>query len=317
MPISDPGFATHGDRGIAGRHGKTQNEGTTFGSMHGREMQPIYAAMEGLARRSRMIAAALLLVGLVACNSAPEEVAYVERPVEDLYNDAMDSLVAGEYEAAARNFDEVERQHPYSIWATRAQLMTAFSHYQGNKFDDAIIAAQRYIQLHPGSEEVPYAYYLVAVSYYEQIVDVGRDQKLTELALRSLDDVVRRFPESEYARDARLKIDLARDHLAGKEMEIGRYYLTRGSYLAAINRFKQVIAEYQTTTHVPEALHRLTESYLAMGLQNEAQSSAAVLGYNFPGSDWYRDSYALLQGEDLEPEEDEGSFVSRTFRRIF
>ncbi len=280
-------------------------------------MQPIYAAMEGLARRSRMIAAALLLVGLVACNSAPEEVAYVERPVEDLYNDAMDSLVAGEYEAAARNFDEVERQHPYSIWATRAQLMTAFSHYQGNKFDDAIIAAQRYIQLHPGSEEVPYAYYLVAVSYYEQIVDVGRDQKLTELALRSLDDVVRRFPESEYARDARLKIDLARDHLAGKEMEIGRYYLTRGSYLAAINRFKQVIAEYQTTTHVPEALHRLTESYLAMGLQNEAQSSAAVLGYNFPGSDWYRDSYALLQGEDLEPEEDEGSFVSRTFRRIF
>jgi len=265
----------------------------------------------------RIVAAGFLALGLAACSSGPEEVPYVERPVEELYNGAMDHLISGNYELAALEFDEVERQHPYSIWATRAQLMTAFSHYQANKFDDSIIAAQRFIQLHPGSEDVPYAYYLIAVSYYEQIVDVGRDQRLTELALQNLDEVVRRFPESEYARDARLKIDLARDHLAGKEMEIGRYYLTRGSYLAAINRFKQVIDEFQTTTHVPEALHRLTEAYLAMGLQGEAQSSAAVLGFNYPGSDWYRDSYALLRGENLEPVEDEGSFVSRVFRRVF
>lgn len=270
------------------------------------------------ALRSLRAGAAAVVIGLAlaACTSN-DEVPYVERPVEELYNTAMDNLVNGEFDIAAQNFDEVERQHPYSIWATRAQLMTAFAHYQANLFDDAILAAQRYIQLHPGAEDVAYAYYLISISYYEQIVDVGRDQQLTELALRSLDEVVRRFPESEYARDARLKIDLARDHLAGKEMEIGRYYLTRGAYLAAINRFNQVIEDFQTTTHVPEALHRLTEAYLALGLQGEAQSTAAVLGHNYPGSDWYRDSYGLLRGEQLVPVEDEGSFVSRMFRRVF
>ena len=263
------------------------------------------------------LAVALLALVVAGCNTGREEVAYVERPVEQLYNEGMDNLIAGRYEEAAASFDEVERQHPYSIWATRAQLMTAFSHYQDNEFDDAIISAQRYIQLHPGSEDVPYAYYLIGVSYYEQIVDVGRDQKLTELALNGLDEVIRRFPDSEYARDARLKIDLTRDHLAGKEMEIGRYYQRRGEDLAALNRFKQVIVDFQTTTHVPEALHRLTETYLALGLQKEAQSAAAVLGFNYPGSEWYVDAYRLLQGEDLEPVEDEGSFISRTFRRVF
>ncbi|MDA0367808.1 MAG: outer membrane protein assembly factor BamD [Proteobacteria bacterium] len=268
--------------------------------------------------RLRIAAVVVVLAAAVAgCNSARNEAAYVERPVEELYNQAMDNLVGGDYATAAQNFDEVERQHPYSIWATRAQLMTAFSHYQANKFDDAVIAAQRYIQLHPGSDDVAYAYYLIAVSYYEQIVDVGRDQKLTELALNGLDDVMRRFPESEYARDARLKIDLTRDHLAGKEMEIGRYYQRRREELAALNRFKQVIVDYQTTTHVPEALHRLTEVYLALGLQSEAQSAAAVLGFNYPGSEWYGDAYRLLRGENLEPVEDEGSFISRTFRRVF
>jgi outer membrane protein assembly factor BamD len=313
MRILGLGYATRGDRDIAVIPRRARMKNTTFGRMHRKESQP----RQGPIRRGSAVLAVVLLLGLSACSTPDEEVPYVERPVEDLYNAAMDSLVAGEFEVAAQNFDEVERQHPYSIWATRAQLMTAFSHYQANKFDDAVIAAQRYIQLHPGAEDVAYAFYLIAICYYEQIVDVGRDQKLTELALQSLDDVVRRFPESEYARDARLKIDLARDHLAGKEMEIGRYYLTRGAYLAAINRFKQVISEYQTTTHVPEALHRMTEAYLAMGLQGEAQSSAAVLGYNFPGSDWYQDSYALLRGENLEPVEDEASFVSRMFRRVF
>jgi outer membrane protein assembly factor BamD len=260
----------------------------------------------------------LFLAGVVAgCNTSREEVAYVERPVENIYNEAMDSLIDGQYGVAALTFDEVERQHPYSIWATRAQLMTAFSHYQANNFDDAIIAAQRYVQLHPGSPDVSYAYYVIAISYYEQIVDVGRDQQLTELALGGLDEIIRRFPDSEYARDARLKMDLTRDHLAGKEMEIGRYYQRRGENLAALNRFKQVIVDFQTTTHVPEALHRLTESYLALGLETEAQSSAAVLGFNYPGSDWYGDAYRLLRSQDLEPVEDDGSFISRTFRRVF
>ena len=262
--------------------------------------------------------AGLFLMAVVAgCNTGREEDAYLERPVENLYNEAMDQLIAGQYDVAALTFDEVERQHPYSIWATRAQLMTAFSHYQANNFDDAIIAAQRYIQLHPGSPDVSYAYYVVGVSYYEQIVDVGRDQQFTKLALNGLDEITRRFPGSEYARDARLKIDLTRDHLAGKEMEIGRYYQRRGEDLAALNRFKQAIVNFQTTSHVPEALHRLTESYLVLGLETEAQSSAAVLGFNYPGSNWYSDAYQLLRGQDLEPLEDEGSFISRTFRRVF
>ncbi len=266
--------------------------------------------------RARSALFAAFALAVAACSSTGQD-AYVERPVEQLYNEAMDELISGNYGAAAVTFDEVERQHPYSIWATRAQLMTSFAHYQGNKYDDAILAAERFVQLHPGFDSVDYAYYLIAISYYEQIVDVGRDQRKTELALTSLEDVVRRFPESEYARDARLKIDLARDHLAGKEMNIGRYYLRRGQYLAAINRFRAVIETYQTTTHVPEALHRLTESYLALGVTKEAQTAAAVLGYNYPGSEWYVDSYELLEGVNLRPEVDEGSIISRLFRRVF
>ncbi len=257
----------------------------------------------------------VLILALGACSA--DDPAYVERPVEELYNAGMDAMLAGSYADAARNFDEVERQHPYSVWATRAQLMVAFTYYQNNRYDDAILAADRFIQLHPGFDDVAYAYYLIAISYYEQIVDIGRDQRLTERALTSLEDIVRRFPDSEYATDARLKIDLARDHLAGKEMSIGRYYLRRGQYLAAINRFRTVIDEYQTTTHVPEALHRLTEAYLALGVNNEAQTAAAVLGYNYPGSEWYQDSYALLVGEDLRPEVDQESFIARLWNSIF
>ena len=289
---------------------------TTFRGLRGPESQS--GRVLGMRRPCCAGFAVFFLAAVLAgCNTGREAGAYVERPVENLYNEAMDNLIDGQYGAAALTFDEVERQHPYSIWATRAQLMTAFSHYQANNFDDAIIAAQRYVQLHPGSPDVSYAYYVIAISYYEQIVDVGRDQQLTELALGGLDEIIRRFPDSEYARDARLKMDLTRDHLAGKEMEIGRYYQRRGEDLAALNRFKQVIVDFQTTTHVPEALHRLTESYLALGLETEAQSSAAVLGFNYPGSDWYGDAYRLLRGQDLEPVEDAGSFISRTFRRVF
>lgn len=263
--------------------------------------------------RATILFLALSLV--TACGSDDPE--YVERPVEDLYNVAVDELQAGNPGQAARLFDEVERQHPYSAWARRAQIMGAYSYYRTNQYDEAILAAQRFIQLHPGNKDVSYAQYLVAVSYYEQIVDVGRDQKMTERALVALREIVKRYPDTQYARDARLKIDLAHDHLAGKEMEIGRYYLTRGEYAAAINRFRVVVETYQTTTHAPEALHRLTEAYLALGVVPEAQTAAAVLGHNFPGSEWYQDSYALLGDQDLAPARHEESWIGRMWRSVF
>ena len=255
-----------------------------------------------LARAILRLAAVLVVAGTLAACGSDDGPEYVERPVDELYNSAMNALLAGNYPESARLFDEVERQHPYSVWASKAQLMAAYSYYQDNKYTDAINALDRFIQLHPGNRDVAYAYYLKALSYYEQISDVQRDQKMTKLALESLDELQRRFPQSRYARDAALKADLARDHLAGKNMTIGRFYQKQGEYLAAINRFRDVIKGYQTTTHVPEALHRLVECYLAIGVIGEAQATAAVLGYNYPGSDWYVDSYALLTGIDLIPE---------------
>jgi outer membrane protein assembly factor BamD len=257
-----------------------------------------------------------LLLALGACGSDKEE-EYVERPVEELYNEGLDALHAGENDDAATLFDEVERQHPYSTWATRAQLMAAYSHYREARYDDALNAIDRFLSLHPGHQSAPYAYYLRALCYYEQIADVTRDQKNTELALAALGEVVRRYPESPYGRDAQLKIDLTHDHLAGKDMEIGRFYLKRGEYQAAINRFRRVVERYQTTTHVPEALHRLTEAYLALGIVDEAQTAAAVLGHNYPGSEWYADSYLLLTGVDARPQENKDSWISRTFGAIF
>lgn len=253
---------------------------------------------------------------LAACtnNAEPE---YKEQAVETLYNEGMDAMESGRYITATRHFDEVERQHPYSAWATKAQLMSAYANYQRDAYDEAIIALDRFIELHPGNRDIAYAYYLKALSYYEQISDIGRDQKMTELAMRSLQDVVRRFPDTTYARDGRLKIDLTRDHLAGKGMEIGRYYLKQGHHLAAINRFREVIERYQTTTHVPEALHRLTEAYLALGVTDEAQTAAAVLGHNYPGSDWYKDSYALLRGRELQPDIKKSSWLSRVWNWVF
>jgi len=263
-----------------------------------------------------MAAAGAGLCLLAACGSDDKD-KYVERPVDELYNTAMDQLQTGNPGAAAKAFDEVERQHPYSVWARKAQLMGAYAYYQTNKYDDAIHAAKRFLELHPGNKDAAYAHYLIAISYYEQIADIGRDQRITQHALNSLQEVVDRYPGGEYARDARLKIDLALDHLAGKEMEIGRYYLGRSQHAAAINRFRTVIEKYQTTTHVPEALHRLTEAYLALGVSGEAQTAAAVLGHNFPGSPWYRDSYVLLTGENLEPAEDKQSWISRVWKSVF
>ena len=263
------------------------------------------------------LAASIGLVLALLAGCATEEEVYVERSVEELYNEAMDSLLDDDFEAAAVGFAEVERQHPYSVWATRAQIMSAFVYYQGNLYDEAIAAAERFVELHPGHRDAAYGYYLIAMSHYEQISDVDRDQSTTARALRALEEVTRRFPGSVYARDARLKIDLARDHLAGKEMTVGRYYLRRGNPVAAIGRFRMVIERYQTTSHTPEALHRLTEAYLALGVPNEAQTSAAVLGHNYPGSRWYQHSYALLLDSDLKPEADEGSWISRVFGDVF
>ncbi len=259
----------------------------------------------------------LLALGLLAACADDDDRPYVERPVEEIYNEAHATMLANEYFEAAELFDEVERQHPYSTWATKAQLMAAYSYYKINEYDQAILATDRFLQLHPGSDSAPYAFYLIAVCYYEQIADVGRDQNVTKMALGSLQELVRRYPASEYARDARLKIDLARDHLAGKEMEIGRFYLRRGTPIAAINRFRVVIESFQTTTHAAEALHRLTEAYLQLGVEKEAQTAAAVLGHNFPGSPWYQDSYLLLTGVDLRPEGDPDSWITKTWKRVF
>lgn len=246
-------------------------------------------------RRRRPVAILGGLMLLIAACSSDKEV-YVERPVDDLYNDAMNNLEDGDYKRSAKLFDEVERQHPYSPWATKAQLMSAYAYYEADMYDEAIAALDRYIELHPASPDVAYAYYLKGLAYYERISDIHRDQQMTQSAKKVFEELVSRYPLSEYARDARLKIELCNDHLAGKEMTVGRYYLNRGHYLAAINRFRTVVTQYQTTTHVPEALMRLTEAYTAVGLDDEARRTAAVLGYNFPGSDWYADAYKLVGG---------------------
>jgi outer membrane protein assembly factor BamD len=252
---------------------------------------------------------------LQAC--ADDAPIYVERPVEELYNEAMDFLELEEYRKAAASFEEVDRQHPYSVWATKAQLMGAYVYYRRGSYDDAILGLDRFIDLHPGNPDTPYAYYLRAISYYEQIVDVGRDQKITQLARDSLQEIVRRYPNSRYARDATLKIDLTHDHLAGKEMNIGRFYQVRGEYLAAINRYRQVVEKYQTTSHVAEALSRLVECYLSMGISDEAQMAGAVLGHNFTGSKWYEHAYNLLNDNGLEAYRNEGSWLDKMWNWIF
>ena len=220
---------------------------------------------------------------------------YVARDVNTLYNAAKEKLDAKQYEVAAALFDEVERQHPYSPWARRAQLMSSFSYYMAQKYNESVSASRRFLQIHPGNKDAPYAYYLIALSYYEQISDVTRDQKITQQALSALGEVQRRYPNTRYASDATLKIDLVNDHLAGKEMEIGRFYQRRALWLASALRFREVVDKYDTTTHAPEALFRLTESYLAMGVPAEAKKSAAVLGANYPGSKWYERAYDLMQ----------------------
>ena len=254
--------------------------------------------MRTLPSRALSIALIAGLLPLGACatrGSTSGDVPYVARDVGTLYSTAKRRLDQRRYKEAAVLFDETERQHPYSVWARRAQLMSAFSYYLDKDYTKSIQSAQRFISIHPGNRDAPYAYYLVALGYYEQIQDVTRDQRITRQALDALGELARRYPNTRYASDARLKIDLVNDHLAGKEMEIGRFYQVRSQWLAASMRFRQVIDQYQTTTHAPEALMRLTESYLALGLPVEAEKAAAVLGRNYPGSDWYERAYKLMR----------------------
>jgi len=255
--------------------------------------------------RIAVLAAATVAMGLTAgCaggGKAKKDVAYVARDVDTLYMTAKERLDRGDAKQAAALFDEVERQHPYSPWARRAQLMGAFSYYVARDYSKSVQTAQRFLSIHPGNKDAPYAYYLVALCYYEQISDVTRDQKITQQALTALTEVIRRYPNTEYATDARLKLDLVNDHLAGKEMEVGRFYERSGKWLASTLRFRVVVDKYQTTSHTSEALFRLVECYLALGVRDEAQKAAAVLGANYPGSEWYKRAFKLMdaKGDDI------------------
>ena len=254
-------------------------------------------------RSAVIIAALTCALALSACAGKAKKpvLRYEERPVELLYATGADRLDRRQWNQAVDYFQEVERQHPYSEWSRRSILMQAFAHYQANNYDEAIGDADRFISLYPGNQAAAYAHYLKAICYFEQIVDVGRDQAATGQALNNLREVTSRYPHTEYASDARLKIDMVNDQLAGKEMNIGRYYLRQNDTLAAIGRFKAVIERYQTTSHTPEALYRLVEAYLTLGLVDEAKKNGAVLGYNYPGDRWYSDAYALLTSKGLRP----------------
>lgn len=257
------------------------------------------------------------VLGLTACASDPEKKEIVGE-VELLYNQGMDHLEEGFYSGAINAFEELERQHPYSGWATRAQMMVVFALYTAERYDEAVPAADRFIASHPGHKDLPYLLYLKGMSHYNRISDVRRDQQFTEEALKAFNELTARYPDSEYTKDAKLKITLCRDHLAGKEMMVGRYYLQHERYLAAINRFRTVIENYERTTQTPEALYRIAESYLALGVEDEATQSAAVLGHNYPGSKWYAKAYDLLSARNLKvpTEVEEKSWLGKVWKGI-
>jgi outer membrane protein assembly factor BamD len=282
----------------------------------------------GLADTARRAAFVLVLAGVASgvggCSSlnvfekyfAKDEV-LVDEPADKLYNEGLYLLNKKKsYKDAAKKFEEVDRQHPYSDWARKALLMSAYANYEARDYDECISSATRYVTLHPGSPDASYAQYLIAASHFDQIPDVNRDQTRTEKAINALDEVARKYPTTEYAASAKRKIESARDQLAGQEMMVGRYYLERRDYTGAINRFKTVVTRYQTTRHVEEALMRLTESYMSLGIVGEAQTAAAILGHNFPESRWYKDAYRLVKAGGLEPSENKDSWISRSFKRL-
>jgi outer membrane protein assembly factor BamD len=263
-----------------------------------------------------LLALFALALPLAACSS-DKDLQIPDDPADKLYNEGLYLLqTKKEYKNAAKKFEEVERQHPYSEWARKGLLMSAYAYYQATEYDDCIAAAKRYITLHPGNPDAAYAQYLLGASYFDQIPDVTRDQAGTEKAIQTLEEVERKYPNTEYAVSAKKKIEIARDQLAGREMMVGRYYLKKKDFAGAINRFKTVVTRYQTTRHVEEALMRLTECYMALGIVQEAQTAAAVLGHNFPDSPWYQDAYKLVKTGGLEPSENEGSWISRAFRKL-
>ena len=275
--------------------------------------------MENCARAATRFAAfALVALALAACSMFDKtEPVAPEEPADKLYNEGL-YLLNSKKDAknAAEKFEEVDRQHPYSEWARKALIMSAFAYYQANAYDDCINTARRYVTLHPGSPDAAYAQFLIGSSYFDQMPEISRDQDRTDKAMQALGEVVRKYPDSEYAVAAKRKIEIARDQLAGKEMDIGRQNLNSKNYVGAINRFKVVVTRYQTTRHVEEALLRLTEAYMALGIVEEAQTSAAVLGHNFPDSRWYKDAYALMQAGGVEPNENKGHWISQAFAKL-
>jgi outer membrane protein assembly factor BamD len=269
----------------------------------------------------RTLAVIVLAAGLGACSSfdffAKKDDTAPDAPADRLYNEGLYLLNAKkDPKQAVKKFEEVDRQHPYSEWARKSLIMTSYAYYQAGDYDDCVNAAKRYITLHPGGADAAYAQYLIGSSYFDEIPDITRDQARTEKALGALDEVVRKYPGSEYAVSAKQKIEVARDQLAGKEMEVGRYYQKKKDYTGAINRFKVVVTKFQTTRHVEEALMRLTESYMALGIMDEAQTAAAVLGHNFPDSSWYKHAYALVKTGGVEPKENQSSWISKAFKRV-
>jgi outer membrane protein assembly factor BamD len=253
------------------------------------------------------------VIVLSGCAGNDIEPLLPDEPADKLYNEGLTLLNRNDYPDAVKKFEEVDRQHPYSEWARKALLMSAYANYEMRNYDETVQSARRFLTLHPGNPDAAYASYLMASAYFDQIPDITRDQARTERAMESLDEVTRRYPDTQYAESARRKLEVARDQLAGKEMMIGRYYLERRNYTGAINRFRVVVTRYQTTRHVEEALMRLTESYMALGIANEAQTAAAVLGHNFPESPWYKDAYSLVQTGGSPPAADQGSWIARAF----
>ena len=264
------------------------------------------------------LALALVTALLMGCSLLNKDDDYVpDTPADKLYNEGLFLLNnKQDYKEAAKKFDQVDRENPYSDWARKALLMSAYAYYQSEQYTDCINSAKRYVTLHPGSPDAAYAQYLIGSSYYDQILDVTRDQERAEKAINAFEEVVRKYPDSEYAINAKKKIEMARDQLAGKEMEIGRFYMNKRDFTGAINRFKVVVTRYQTTRHVEEALMRLTEAYLSLGIVDEAQTAAAVLGHNFPDSPWYKDAYNLVKSAGVEPTENKDSWISRAFKKL-
>lgn len=264
----------------------------------------------------RAVLAVTAALALAACSSTNDDLTDNTTPADVLYNQGLAQLSSGKTTTAAKTFEEVDRLHPYSDLAKKSILLQAYTNFERGQYTDAIQAARRFVTLHPTHPDAAYAQYLIGESYYKQIPDITRDQDITNKSLDAYGEVIKKYPDSQYAKDAQKKIDFARDQLAGKEMEVGRFYLQKKQYLAAINRFRKVVSDYQTTRHVEEALSRLVESYYALGVVNEAQTAAAVLGHNFPDSAWYKDSYALLKGGGYEPSVSSGSWMTKVFKNI-